>query len=105
MSRSSAAAIPYCATVIGFNDWLAMGLQSLLKLNFHSCFFRVTSNLSKTATVGASLTSAGYQFHRLATRSVKKFCLSPFSALCRYNFKLWPHVERLVELCCCWGIM
>ena len=69
MPRSSATAIPYCVTVVGFNDWLAMGLQSLLKLNFHSCSLRVTSNfLSKTATVGASMTSAGNPVHRLATQ-------------------------------------
>ena len=39
-----------------------MGLQSLLTLNFHSCSFRVVSDLSKTARVGASTTSAGNLF-------------------------------------------
>ena len=67
------------------------GTESLLKLNFHSCSFRVISNLlSKTATVGDSMTSAGNPFHRLATQMVRKFCLSPFSC-----------VGRLVELHCC----
>ena len=63
MSRSSAAAVPSWVIVIGFDDWLATGLQSLLKLNFHSCSFRMASNLiSKTdlgmRTVGVFLGSA-----------------------------------------------
>ena len=62
LSRSSAAAVPYCDAVTGFDDWLPIGLKSLLKLNFmlHSCSFRMVSKLlSKTARVGASMTSGG----------------------------------------------
>ena len=50
--------------LVGIDDWLTTGLQSLLKLNFHSYFFRVASNLLlETARVGASSTSAGNPFN------------------------------------------
>ena len=82
MSRSSAAAIPYYVAVIGLDDWLAMGLQSLLKSNFHSCSFRVTSNLlSKTVRVATSVTSGGNPFYWLTMWMMKKFCLNPFLLL------------------------
>ena len=65
MLRSSGSAITSWATEIGFDNWLSMGLQLLLKLNFHSCFFRVVFDfLSKSARVD---TSTSNPFHCLAT--------------------------------------
>ena len=98
---------PRVSMCVIYVDWcpLVVGLQSLLTLYFISFSFEVLSSLlSKICRVFDSITLEGSLFHWFATRTVKTFCLSPFSDLCQYSLRMWPLVGRLVELLFCIGI-
>ena len=94
-----------CVIYVDFGCLLVVGLQSLLTLYFISFSFQVLSSLlSKICRVSDLITLEESLFHWFATRTVKKFCLSPFSGLCPYSLRMWPLVGRLVELLFCIGI-
>ena len=86
---SSSSTVPgsICVSfMLIFGCLLVVGLQSLLTLYFISFSFQVLSSLlSKICRVSDSITLEGSLFHWFATHTVIKFCLSPFSDLCRYS--------------------